>query len=94
MAAASAPATRSTSAGTARSTPSSRPHDRYFLNRVCDAVYSIDDGVLRHLEHGLQAGGGDFAEARPVGEQLAEILTELDAAETRWLELIAVEEGA
>ncbi|HEX5308672.1 MAG TPA: ABC-F family ATP-binding cassette domain-containing protein [Solirubrobacteraceae bacterium] len=29
-------------------------HDRYFVERVCDDVYAIDDGALRHLPAGIE----------------------------------------
>jgi len=134
-------------------------HDRYFLDRVCSDLFSIEpDGSVRHhpggwtawreqvrataaastpatprspsagggrpaasgprrLSHGerrelsaldsrmaaleerkaaLAAAletGGDHTEIASTGAELAQVLADLDAAEERWLELSAVEEG-
>jgi len=135
-------------------------HDRYFLDRVCSDLFSIEsDGSVRHhpggwtawreqvrataaaaamtpaaprspsaggrpaasgprrLSHGerrelsaldgrmaaleerkaaLAAAletGGDHTEIASTGVELAQVLADLDAAEERWLELSAVEEG-
>jgi ATP-binding cassette subfamily F protein uup len=38
-------------------------HDRYFLDRVCDDVYAMDDGRLRHQPGGWAA----YRQARGVG---------------------------
>ncbi len=126
-------------------------HDRYFLDRVCSDIFSIEaDGNVRHHPGGwsgywqwrqdvvatapepaaagsvarrrrttrkgltyvaqreydqlgaripelearrealagrLDAAGADYEEATRVGKELEEVLAELDAAETRWLEL-------
>ncbi|HVM14380.1 MAG TPA: ABC-F family ATP-binding cassette domain-containing protein, partial [Egibacteraceae bacterium] len=130
-------------------------HDRFFLDRVCEHLFSIEpDGSIRHhpggwsayreqevrrraerasvpaagkegeppgrrtgdrpgklryaqrrelsflerripeldqrrsaLERAAQEAGGDYQLAAATGEELAEVLAELDAAETRWLEL-------
>jgi ATP-binding cassette subfamily F protein uup len=128
-------------------------HDRYFLDRVCDDIFSIEaDGSVRHHPGGWsaywetrvqprrtkpQAGGaqrpkqerrkltyndsrelalltkqipklerrrttlisdlnersGDPAAAADLGQQLEEIMYELDTAETRWLELTELAEA-
>ncbi|HWH31548.1 MAG TPA: ABC-F family ATP-binding cassette domain-containing protein [Egibacteraceae bacterium] len=129
-------------------------HDRYFLDRVCDDIWSVQpDGSLRHhpggwsayqaaqeqeqeraaaaasqplstgeqprgerrrrklgynetrelallseripqlearraqLERAVQEAGADYEAAAEAGDELATLLAELDAAETRWLEL-------
>jgi ATP-binding cassette subfamily F protein uup len=51
-------------------------HDRYFVERVCDDVYAIDDGSVRHLPGGIEqylaeraaADGPDQAPAAPSSE--------------------------
>jgi len=40
-------------------------HDRYFLDRVCDDIYSIDDGSLRHHPGGWPAYWADRQAAPP-----------------------------
>lgn len=136
-------------------------HDRFFLDRVCDDIWSVEpDGTLRHhpggwsayhqtrvseqraktaaakaatalsteakdrgetrrrklsynearelaqlearipelearreaLEAAVQAAGSDYEAAHTSGEALSATLAELDAAETRWLHLQAIEE--
>ena len=139
-------------------------HDRYFLDRVCRDLFSIEpDGSVRHhpggwsayrerqaeqaaaaaarrraeqtrdaagrgpgrgqrsgprrltyaerrelrqleqrlpqlearkaeLTAALQAAGGDYQAARRAGDELAAVLAELEAAETRWLELATIGE--
>jgi len=137
-------------------------HDRYFLDRVCDDIWSVQpDGSLLHhpggwsayqaardearrkpaarpvadapsstggraetsgrrrklgynesrelglldqripelaqqrteLERAVQEAGSDYEAAQRAGEELAAVLKELDAAETRWLELTELAEG-
>ena len=136
-------------------------HDRYFLDRVCDDIWSVQpDGSLLHhpggwsayqaardearrrpaarpataplstggrdessgrrrklgynetrelglldqripelvqrraaLERAVQEAGSDYEAAQRAGEELATVLHELDAAETRWLELTELAEG-
>jgi len=135
-------------------------HDRFFLDRVCEQVFSIEpDGSVAHhpggwsayrerelakaaerrrsrppppdrvpasgrtgerpgklsyaerrelaalerriphlegrrtaLEETVQRAGGDYARAASAGTELATVLAEIDAAETRWLELIERQE--
>mgnify|MGYP001816338919 FL=1 len=125
-------------------------HDRYFLDRVCDHIYSIEsDGSVRHhpggwpaywayrlapkeiaprpspsrsgrrtpttrskptwserqelarltrripeleersadLAHQLDAAAADYTVTVGLAQQLADVLEDLDAAETAWLEL-------
>ena len=134
-------------------------HDRYFLDRVCNDLFSLQpDGAVQHhpggwtawreqraeqvraakaapparrdddrggaprarklsyaerrelttlerrlpalelrkteLTHQLQTTGDDYAAAQRVGDELAEVITEMDAAETRWLELSEIGETA
>jgi ATP-binding cassette subfamily F protein uup len=137
-------------------------HDRYFLDRVCDDIWSVQlDGSLLHhpggwsayqvardearrrpaarpaasqpvstgattqrggqrrklsynetrelalldqrlpelaqrraaLELTVQQAGSDYEAAQRAGEDLAAVLAELDAAETRWLELTELAQG-
>jgi ABC transport system ATP-binding/permease protein len=126
-------------------------HDRFFLDRVCDDVYALEGGGLRHhpggwsayreahrsasssrparekpppprvaerrmsyherrelkalerripqleqrraaLEEELWGAGDDYMKATAIGEELAAVLAELDAAEERWLSLADIEE--
>jgi ABC transport system ATP-binding/permease protein len=67
-----------------------------------------EDRELAHLEQripelearkaqlvdALQAAGDDYGRAAAVGEELAAVTAELDAAETRWIELAAIGEEA
>ena len=132
-------------------------HDRYFLDRVCDDLFSLQPGgTVRHhpggwsawreqraeqqrvakagpaprpeertqqrarkLSHGerreltalerrmpqldarktaltqqLQDAGDDYAAAQQAGDELAGVLAEIEAAETRWLELSEIGETA
>ncbi len=135
-------------------------HDRFFLDRVCEDLYSLQpDGSLQHhpggwtawrehrtqqqrsakapapaaaprpdgragarprkLSHAerreltalerripqleqrksaltqqLQDAGDDYAAAQRAGDELADVLSEIDAAETRWLELSQIGETA
>jgi ATP-binding cassette subfamily F protein uup len=70
-------------------------HDRYFLERVCDDVWSIGQGRLRHLPGGVdeylarpepvlptgaRTGGGDTRAAR---KELARLDRDLDRAHKR-----------
>ncbi|HVM20644.1 MAG TPA: ABC-F family ATP-binding cassette domain-containing protein, partial [Egibacteraceae bacterium] len=132
-------------------------HDRYFLDRVCTDLFSVQpDGTIRHhpggwsdwrehqrqqrqrptpapdtprdqrpatrvrkltygerrelttierrlpqlhqrsqeLTRALQAAGDDYRAAEETGDELAKVLQEIDAAETRWLELSEIGETA
>ena len=132
-------------------------HDRYFLDRVCDDLFSLQpDGTVRHhpggwsawreqraeqqrvakappagrgeertqqrarkLSHGerreltalerrmpqlearkteltqqLQDARDDYTAAQQAGDELADVLAEIEAAETRWLELSEIGETA
>ncbi len=133
-------------------------HDRYFLDRVCTDLFSLEpDGTIRHhpggwtdwrarqrddqrpvrhaepspsaaghgprrprklsygerrelgelerriphlqgraeeLARALQAAAGDYRAAEESGDELARVLQEIDAAETRWLELSDIGETA
>ena len=135
-------------------------HDRYFLDRVCDELFSIEvDGGVRHhpggwsawraeqrardaapgrgsareqtqpepaaperprrlgyaerrelttverqvsdleqrrgvLEQAVQGAGDDYQAARAAGEELAAVLSSLEVAESRWLELASQAEAA
>jgi ATP-binding cassette subfamily F protein uup len=46
-------------------------HDRYFVERVCDDVYAIDGGSLRHLPGGIEQYLAERAGAGAPGEALA-----------------------
>jgi ATP-binding cassette subfamily F protein uup len=133
-------------------------HDRFFLDRVCDDLYSLQrDGTVQHhpggwtawreqraaeqrstkatpasaptdnrtpqrarkLTHSerrelsalerrmpqleerkidltkqLQEAGDDYAAAQQAGDELATVLAEIEAAETRWLELSEIGDNA
>jgi ABC transport system ATP-binding/permease protein len=43
-------------------------HDRYFVERVCDDVYAIDDGSVRHLPGGIEQYLAEREAANAPGE--------------------------
>ena len=48
----------------------------------------------QELTRALQAAGDDYRAAEETGDELAKVLQEIDAAETRWLELSEIGETA
>ena len=57
-------------------------HDRYFVERVCDDVYAIDEGSLRHLPGGIEQylaerASADVPDEAPAGPSSAAPRTQL-----------------
>ena len=59
------------------------------LERQLPQLEKQRDGLTATL-----GAGGSYDEIRGAGEELTRIIAEIDAAETRWLELSAIREGA